>query len=97
MVVKKTPKQQNRTRSNGTKARSPAPRRGTGASKERSSYRWRPLLGSYQAKELRVLKFSSDTEIREAVRLCWNDPELIGMPRDYADELTMVVPAEAVA
>lgn len=35
-------------------------------------------------------------EIDRAIDLLWSDPDLIGMPRHYADGKTMIVPEEGV-
>ena len=59
-------------------------------------FKWRALLSAYHNSELKFLRFSSEEEIVRAIHLCWNDPELVSMPRDYRDALTMEVPQEAV-
>ena len=57
---------------------------------------WSRSYGAYSNAELRALKFRSEKEIDRAIGLCWSDPDLIGLPRDYADGKTMIVPQEAV-
>ena len=56
---------------------------------------WRQRLGHYKQKK--ALKFPTDAELDKALELFWKDDELYGLPRDYADGQTVVVPAEAVA
>jgi hypothetical protein len=59
--------------------------------------RWRTLITSYRTKDLRILKFPSESEINRAIDVCFRDTDFDGMPFDFADGLTMVVPEEAVA
>lgn len=44
-----------------------------------------------------ALRFPSKDERNKAIDLCWVDPDLIHVPRDIADGLTMVIPKEFVA
>ena len=60
-------------------------------------FRWCRGLNSYLNKNLRALKFKSVKEIDRAIDLCWLDPELFGLPREYADGKTMIVPEEAIS
>ncbi len=60
------------------------------------STRWNRDSGSYSNEEMRVIKFRSIKEINRLIDLCWIDPDLIGLPRDYANGKTMFVPAEAI-
>jgi len=60
-----------------------------------STYRWKNSLSAYPAEELKALKFASKELCNQAIHLCWNDPNLYDLPREYADGLTMVVPAQA--
>jgi hypothetical protein len=58
--------------------------------------RWKRSYTAYRASELRALKFSSVDAINRAVELCWEDPDLKGVPWKSPDGITMIVPEEAV-
>jgi orotate phosphoribosyltransferase len=60
------------------------------------SHRWNRSLSTYPKAELRVLRFRSVKEIDRAIDLCWQDPNLIGVPRSIADGKTLIVPQDAV-
>lgn len=59
-------------------------------------YRWARPYGSYSNAEIRALTFKSIKECDRAIDLLWSDPDLIGMPRHYGNNITMFVPQEAV-
>jgi hypothetical protein len=60
------------------------------------SPRWKRSFGSYTNAELRALKFRSVKEFERAIKLCWDDPDLKGLPRGSPDGITLIVPEEAV-
>ena len=62
---------------------------------EHPAPQWRQRLGYYKQKT--ALKFLAEAELDKALDLFWKDDELYGLPRDYADGRTIVVPTEAVA
>jgi hypothetical protein len=56
--------------------------------------RWLPHLDLYT--EHAALEFTSKSERDRALQALWRDKELCGMPRNYANALTMIVPKIAV-
>jgi len=61
------------------------------------SIQWKRSLGSYRTIELRALKFKSVKEFDRAIGLIWNDPDLIGVPNETPDGISLIVPEEAVS
>jgi len=59
--------------------------------------RWTRPFGNYRTAELRVMKFPNWKESDRATLLCWEDPDLRGVPRRYPDGKQFIVPEEAVA
>jgi hypothetical protein len=62
----------------------------------RRSPRWVRPFSMYGNEELRAVKFSSVKELRRAIRLFWEDPDLKGVPRDTPDGRTVILPEEAL-
>jgi hypothetical protein len=60
------------------------------------SPRWDRPFGAYSNAELRALKFTSVEEFERAIKLCWHDPDLIGVPRGSPDGISLIVPEEAI-
>jgi hypothetical protein len=60
------------------------------------SPQWKRSYTAYRASELRAMKFSSAEGINRAIELCWEDPDLKGVPRKSPDGITLIVPEEAV-
>jgi hypothetical protein len=75
-----------------TKECPPAQIGGTGVRIEKHT--WEARLACYSEKK--AVRFGSKEERNKALGLLWKDSEMKGMPRDYVDGLTLIVPAEAV-
>jgi hypothetical protein len=58
---------------------------------------WRAFITSYSAEELRAIKFPSVEERVRAMEFLFQDPELVEMPLDVADGVTLIVPSQAIA
>lgn len=61
-----------------------------------SSRQWRPFITSYPAGELRAIKFPSVEERVRAIEVLFQDAELVEMPLDVADGVTLIVPSQAI-
>ncbi len=57
---------------------------------------WERSFGAYRNKELRHIKFRTIRDFEFAIRLCWSDSELRGLPRGTPDGRSLFVPMEAV-
>jgi hypothetical protein len=56
---------------------------------------WRDDLNLY--KEKKAIVFADRNERSKVLTALWHDPDLVGMPRDYAGGLILVVPERAVS
>jgi hypothetical protein len=57
---------------------------------------WKADLNAYCYPELRALTFTTDDDLKRAIKLIWSKEELYGLPREPAGIRTLVVPADAL-
>jgi orotate phosphoribosyltransferase len=62
---------------------------------KRNEPQWKSSLNHYERSELRALRFDSVDEIDRAIDIIWTMPELLGVPNESPEGLTLIVPAGA--